>query len=311
MTRPLILALPGNERFADRLRAALDAEVGQIEHRHFPDGESYLRLLSDVTGRDLIIVCTLDRPNPKLAPLLFAADAAHELGARSIGLAAPYLAYMRQDRRFTPGEALTSRSFARLVSSAFDWIATIDPHLHRYAALEEIYGVPCGVGHAAGPIAEWIRDNIERPLLIGPDAESEQWVAEVAAGVGAPFLLCSKQRFGDRNVQVELPDLSGSVGFQPVLVDDVASSGHTLRAAAIGLIDAGWPPPACCIVHALFAEGAHEALWDVASRIVSTDTIAHPSNAIAMAPLLATPIANLIAEVDPRNIARPHRESTD
>ena len=95
------------------------AEIGAIELRAFPDGETYLRFMSDLSGRTLVIVCTLDRPDEKFLPLLFAAATARELGATKVGLVAPYLAYMRQDRRFKPGEAVTSREVARLVSDAF------------------------------------------------------------------------------------------------------------------------------------------------------------------------------------------------
>ncbi|WP_164119514.1 ribose-phosphate pyrophosphokinase-like domain-containing protein, partial [Stenotrophomonas maltophilia] len=84
----------------------------------------------------------LAQPNEKILPLIFAAATARELGAARVGLVAPYLAYMRQDRRFNPGEAVTSRQMAHLVSGAFDWMVTVDPHLHRYSDLSEIYSIP-------------------------------------------------------------------------------------------------------------------------------------------------------------------------
>jgi ribose-phosphate pyrophosphokinase len=82
-------------------------------------------------------------------PLLFAADTARDLGARRIGLVAPYLAYMRQDIRFHAGEAVTSRTFAAILSRHLDWLVTVDPHLHRYHELSEIYRIPTQVVHAA------------------------------------------------------------------------------------------------------------------------------------------------------------------
>ncbi len=181
----VLIPLPGNETMAQSLAATLDATTGDVEIRRFPDGETYLRLLGDVDGREIMIVCTLDRPDDKILPLLFLAATARELGARAIGLVAPYLAYMRQDRRFNPGEAVTSRQIARLLSDSFDWLATVDQHLHRYSALSEIYRIPTKVVHAAPLISEWIRKNVETPLIIGPDSESEQWVSAVAKEAGA------------------------------------------------------------------------------------------------------------------------------
>src|SRR5690606_39101561 len=80
----LIIALPGNEAFADQLAAACGAERGHLETRRFPDGESYVRLHSDVAGRAVDLVCTLARPDEQLAMLLFTADCARELGATEV-----------------------------------------------------------------------------------------------------------------------------------------------------------------------------------------------------------------------------------
>ena len=129
------------------------------------------------------------------------------MGAASVCLVAPYLAYMRQDTRFNPGEAVTSEYFARLLSGAIDRLITIDPHLHRRNSMQEIYSVPCDVLHAAGVISAWIRENIPQALLIGPDSESEQWVSEVARNAGAPSIVLEKIRHGDRDVEVSVIDV--------------------------------------------------------------------------------------------------------
>jgi ribose-phosphate pyrophosphokinase len=207
MTVPLIIPMPGNEATARALAQSLDAAVGQLELRTFPDGETYLRFDSDLSGRSLAIVCTLDRPNDKILPLLFAAAAARELGAVKVGLVAPYLAYMRQDRRFKPGEAVTSREIARLLSNAFDWLVTVDPHLHRYSSLGEIYRIPTRVVHAASLMAEWIKANVPKALIIGPDSESEQWVSIVAKDAGASHTVLEKVRREYRDVEISVKSL--------------------------------------------------------------------------------------------------------
>ena len=298
----IILSLPDGEAFGKRLAAALGTEHAVIETRRFPDGESYLRLPPDLDGRLVVLNCTLADPDPKLASLIFTADAARDLGAAKVGLVAPYLAYMRQDRRFAPGEAITSRSFARLLSAAFDWLITVDPHLHRYASLGEIYTIPTVVVHAAPLLGAWIAANVAHPLLIGPDAESEQWVSEVAAGIGAPHVVLTKHRLGDRSVRIDLPDMTRFAGRQPVLLDDIASSGRTMLEAADRLLEARMPSPVCAVIHPLFAGDAYAALSKKASRIVSTDAVPHPSNAISLAETLATTISELAINVGPAAI---------
>lgn len=294
MTKAIVLSLPDDAAFGQALARVMDAEHATLMWRHFPDGESHLRLPESVAGRPVVINCTLAHPDPKLAPLLFAADAARDLGATSVGLAAPYLAYMRQDRRFHAGEAITSRTFASVLSSSFDWLATVDPHLHRYASLGEIYTIPSQAVHAAPLLGRWIGDNVRNPLILGPDAESEQWVSEVAAGINAPFAVFSKTRLGDRQVRIDAPDLGHYAGHQPVLVDDIASSGRTLIEAARHLENAGFAKPVCVVTHALFAEDAHAALSGVTAAIVSSDTVPHTTNAISVAQELGFAVQTLL-----------------
>ncbi len=290
---PLILPLPGNESFARDLAAAGGGDIGAVETRRFPDGETYLRLLSPVAGRAVDIVATLAGPDPDFLRLAFAADAARAQGAALVRLVAPYLAYMRQDKAFHPGEAVTSDTFARIVSSLFDGLVTVDPHLHRRASLSDLYSIPAATVQAAPALADWIAAEVERPLLIGPDSESAQWVEAIAERISAPWRVMEKTRRGDYDVSVELPDLSGHAACTPVLVDDIASSGRTLIAAAELLAKLGMARPICAVVHALFAGDAYPQLQAVVARVVSCDSVPHPSNAIPLAPLVAAALAAL------------------
>ena len=284
---PIVFALPGSERQGRELTDRLGAEAGVLETRRFPDGESYVRIAAEVAGRDVVLVCTLARPDEQFLRLVFAARTLRELGASRITLVAPYLAYMRQDTRFHPGEAVTSTYFAELLSGEVDRLITVDPHLHRHKALSEIYAVPAVALHAAPLLADWIAAHVEQPLVIGPDVESEQWVSEVAARAGAPYVVLRKERHGDRDVEIAIPDLGAWAGRRPVLIDDIASSGRTLIETARGLAGQGLRPPVCVVVHALFADDAFAELSGLAERIVSTDAVTHPSNGIPLAGLLA------------------------
>ncbi|MBY0399868.1 ribose-phosphate pyrophosphokinase [Myxococcota bacterium] len=290
----IVLALPGNDALAGALARELAWPLGSLASRHFPDGETYLRIESDCAERSVALVCTLDRPDEKVLPLLFAADALRELGATRVGLVAPYLAYMRQDRRFQRGEAVTSRSFARIISSHFDWLATIDPHLHRLRGLDEIYSIPARVVHATPALGTWVAENIERPLLVGPDSESAQWVADVAARAAAPYLVLEKLRHGDREVEVSVPHLEQYRDRTVVIVDDIISSARTMAAAVAHIRAAEMSPPFCLGVHAVFASDAQRTLETAgAGLVVTTDSIPHGSNRIPIAGLLAPAVLSL------------------
>lgn len=293
MTAPLLIAMPGNQAMSLALAQMLGAELGQIELRAFPDGETYLRLLKDVSGRSAIIVCTLDRPNDKILPLIFAAATARELGAVDLGLVAPYLAYMRQDRRFKPGEAVTSRQVAHLLSNTFDWLVTVDPHLHRYGSLSDIYGIPTRVVHAAPLISQWIKQHVVNPVIIGPDRESEQWVSAVARDADAPYTVLQKVRRGDRDVEISVKDLTNFDGRTPVLVDDIISSGRTMIEAVRILLTRGQTAPVCIAVHGLFADKSDVSLAEAGAHVVTSNSVPHKSNGFHVNAILANAIGEL------------------
>lgn len=295
--KPIVFALPGGDAFAARLSRAIGAELAPLSMHRFPDGETLVRLEADVSGRCVVFAGSLDQPDDKTMPLLFAADAARDLGATKIILVAPYLGYMRQDKRFQPGEAITSRTYAALISAAVDALITVDPHLHRYHSLDEIYRIPTRVVASAPLIAKWVRDNVADPLLIGPDSESAQWVAEVASVIDAPYTVLQKIRRGDRDVSISLPDAAQWLAKNPVLIDDIISSGHTLIEAAASLQSAGLGPPICVGVHALFAQDAYQRLLaSGVSRVVTCDTVPHISNAISVVDAVAQAITQMILE---------------
>lgn len=280
------IGLPGNEDLARKLAHLAGGRALDLSCRQFPDGESYVRILGDVQGERVILVCTLADPDPHFLRLVFAAGAAREAGAKRVDLVAPYLAYMRQDRAFADGEAISARHFASLISTAFDSLLTIDPHLHRIHRLSEVFTIPARALHAAPLLADWILDNVERPLVIGPDAESRQWVEDVARQAEAPYAVLQKRRRGDREVDISLPDLSTAKGRRPILVDDIVSSGRTMMQAAAKLRAAGFAAPVVLAVHGLMAEDAYSLLKAVSHAVVTTDSVPHPSNGIEIASLL-------------------------
>jgi len=296
---PVILALPGKEDFSAKVAIQIGADIGQVEIRKFPDEETYVRIDSDLANRDVVLLASLDRPDMKVLPLLFTAATARELGAASVGLAAPYLSYMRQDKRFRAGEGVTSSYFASLLSRWIDWVVTIDPHLHRRSALDEIYAVPTQVLHAAPLISTWIRENVSNPLLIGPDEESLQWVASVAAGEGVaedtqlPYVVLEKLRHGDRDIEIAVPDLEIWQGHTPVLVDDIISTARTMIETLGHLKRAGLNQPICIGVHGIFAGDAFEQLSEQAAQIVTTNAVFHQSNGIDISHLMADGIRSM------------------
>jgi len=301
-----LITWPGNEAFARGLATRLGSSMLPLVLRRFPDGEAYIRFEGDCRSQPVAIVASLDRPDEKTPGLLFLADALRDEGATSVGLIAPYLGYLRQDARFQPGEAVSSKTYARVLSGAFNWLVTVDPHLHRNRSLSEVYTIPARVVHAAPAIAAWVAANVKAPALIGPDSESAQWVSDIAARIAAPWLVLDKTRRGDRDVEVSIPDPTKLKGHTPVLVDDILSSGRTMIAAAKQFRALGAANVIGIGVHAILGGDALTALHAAGiSKVVTCNTITHPTNGIDLTDLVAE-----VHEFRPARAQRPARGTT-
>ena len=295
----ILVPFPEMKTLARSLAPALDADLCPLDWHRFPDGESLMTLPDDMRDADVAILATLRDPDRLALPLRFAAQTARELGARNVGLIAPYLGYMRQDRRFRDGQAVSANLFAGFLAESFDWLVTVDPHLHRIARLEDIFSIPAERVASAPLLAKWIRTNLPDAILLGPDSESQQWVAEVARLAARPYEVLRKIRTGDHEVDISVPESAALLEGTPVILDDIASSGRTMARAVEQLLAAGTGSPVCLAIHAVFAEGAHDVIMSAgAARIVTTDTIPHPSNAIGTAAVLAKSLRSFVSSLD-------------
>ncbi|MDO8249181.1 MAG: ribose-phosphate diphosphokinase [Rhodoferax sp.] len=292
-SKPVLLYFDDELDSATRIAHAGKLALAKIERHCFPDGEIKLRLPDTLPGH-VVILRTLSDPNEKLIELLLVAQTARDLGAMHLTLVAPYLAYMRQDIAFHPGEAISQRIVGRFLAGLFNAVITVDPHLHRVATLQEAVPVANAVVLSGAPLlSDLIAARRQQPLLVGPDEESAQWVAVAASRHGFDHAVCRKVRHGDRTVDVALPDFPVH-GRQVVLLDDVASTGHTVAQAARLLLAAGAASVDVAVTHALFAGDALQILQAAGvGEVWSTDCVRHPSNAVSMATSIAQALTRI------------------
>lgn len=285
--KAIVISYSRNESLAESIAKGVNGEIGEIQIRHFPDGESYVRLITDVLEKPVFVVASLHRPDDKFLSLFFLLRLVRDAGAASITLIAPYLAYMRQDKQFKPGEAVTSAYFGELLSPYIDKMITIDPHLHRRSFMNEVYTAPCKVLHASQSISRWIKKSVSNAVLIGPDSESEQWVSQVAKDANVPYFTLNKERHGDRDVEISFPEISRFTKHTPVLVDDIISTAHTMIVTVKKLLELGFNKPVCVGVHAIFADNSFRELTEAgAFQIATCNTVPHSSNCIDISPLI-------------------------
>ena len=288
-----LLGFPDYREPAIRLAEAADIPYYDIGVHRFPDGESRIQL-PEALPENVVICRTLDHPNAKLVELLLAANTARRLGARRLALVAPYLCYMRQDKAFHPGEAVSQKIIGELLADYFDSLITVDPHLHRVHSLNEVVpDTACITLTATEPMASFLAVTVDKPLLLGPDEESVQWVANLAGHHGYDYGVAKKTRTGDYSVDVKLPAMDFD-GRNIVLVDDIASSGQTLVNAAQKLKDQHPASISVLVTHALFGDDADKSLHEAGVQsIYSTDSVLHASNRIELSGLLVPTLGRI------------------
>ena len=282
-----------------------------VARHRFPDGELRLTLpfadpaagtTADGVPETVVLYRSLHDPNEKLVELLLLAGQARAWGVRHLVLVAPYLAYMRQDISFHPGEVVSQRQLGRLLARDFDAVITVDPHLHRIERLDEAIPVADALALSAAPVlaahaSRALRDEVDATelLLIGPDSESAPWIAAAATTLSCLHGVCSKVRHGDHEVAIALPDVSAQ-GRHVVLLDDIASSGRTLARATEALLAQGALSVDVAVTHALLAHDALDVIRASGVRhFWSTDSVSHASNVVRLAPLLGAALQAVLA----------------
>jgi len=289
-----VACFPDERAPASRLAAALAAPLAPVTPHWFPDGETRPRVAAPA-AEVTVVYRSLDRPNGKLVDLLLAADAWRRAGAQRLILVAPYFCYLRQDAVFEPGEPLSRDVVAPLIGARFDGVVTVQAHLHRTPDLAGALGTPACNLWAVEPLARALPSYSARPLVVGPDAESAPWAQAWSRRLCGDAIALSKRRMGDRDVAVaDLP--AAAVRERPVvLIDDVAASGETLVRAVAAAKRAGAASIDVAVAHALMTPEATGRVKAAGARtIVSTDSIAHQTNAAPLAPILADAVRRML-----------------
>jgi ribose-phosphate pyrophosphokinase len=261
-----VVSLPGAQGAATRIAERLAAPCSQLVSWNFAGREAH-RLATDIAGRDVAVVAQLRDADAALTNLLFSAGALRQLGAARIGLVAPYLPSLRSDG-------------ARWVSKAFDWLVTVDPPLQGARSLDDVLPMASALVPSAPALAAWVQTRVLQPYLLGPDPQRSRWLSQVAALAGCPH---AALRIRDDELAAEplLPDLHVLRGHTPVLIDAAIADAQAMVHAVRRLLALGFAAPVCVGVHAVFAGDAEARLRSAgAARIVTCNTLPHPSNAI-------------------------------
>jgi ribose-phosphate pyrophosphokinase len=185
----------------------LDVKAHYPNIARFPDGE--IRVIEgDYTPQPTVAyVQTMHpRPNDTLVEMMFTADLLKDLGAKRVIAVVPYLGYTRQDTRREAGEAISVKSMLKALDFAgVDDILSVDIHLHRLSLSEMSNFSKIGMHEvsAVDLLAQKAGKSLTKPLVIGPDVESERWAARAAELLGTDYDVLEKTRVSAKEIQIK------------------------------------------------------------------------------------------------------------
>jgi len=270
----IIIACSHGLHLAKKISKKIKQKYSALEVTHFPDSEIKLRFNVNIKNKVVVLVQSFyGNINDCVIETLFAAETAKDLGAKKIILVAPYFPYLRQDRRFNPGECISLKTIAKNIDEDFDEVYIIDPHLHREKTLNHIFKIKAYKLTANNLIESYIKNRIRSPVIIGPDRESYKWAQKVAEKIGCDFAIMEKKRHSARKVSVKLNKKIDIKSKNLIFIDDMISTGHTLLEAIKAMKKLGAKKVSCLAVHGILVEDALEKLQKAGANIICSNTI--------------------------------------
>lgn len=282
-----IIAGPASRELSHRIAEMLKADLIEVAHKIFPDGESYIRLDGDIKGENIVIVQTTSPPqDSRLMQLAFMADAAKRAGANRVIAVVPYLAYARQDKVFLPGEPVSIEVVAKILWTAgIDCLVTVN--IHQAKVLERFPMMTKNLSAIPLLAAYLKRRGLEGAFALAPD-KGAMYIAEEAAKIlGGEYGYLEKQR--DRYTgQITVAEKAFNIRDKKVIIfDDIISTGGTIAAAAKLLRSLGASSVYAACVHPLLVGDAEKRMIEAGvEEVIGTDSVPSHVSKVSIASLI-------------------------
>ena len=266
----LLFSGTSNEKLAGEVARSLGVSLGKLSISTFPDGEIGIEIYENVRGRDAFVLQTIARrPNHYLMELLILIDALKRASCRSITFVIPYFGYARQDRKDKGRVPITAKLIADILQQAgADRGLTMDLHAEQ---IQGFFDIPVDNLYARPLLEKAVQSlGLDSYVVVAPDLGSIKLAKAFAQEVGADFAIVDKRRVDAEHV--EPGALIGSVEGRPVvIIDDLVSTGETLKIAARACKKAGASQIYAVATHGLMADKAFRG--SAIEKLIITDTI--------------------------------------
>ena len=301
MTTTLVCSTASYDYLGDDVSATAGWARGAVEHRTFPDGERYLRVTTDCADRDVVLVGGTASDADTLELYDLACGLVNE-GAYRLTLVIPYFGYSTMERAVRPGEIVTAKNRARLLSSIpvasrGTQVFLLDLHVASLAHYFEggirpvhVYGKPIVIAAARRLCGG------EDFVLACTDAGRAKWVESLANDLGVDAAFVYKRRLS--GTKTEVSGVSAQVqGKRVIIYDDMIRTGSSLVGAARAYAEAGATAIDAIATHGVFPGDALSRIraTGLFGQLVVTDS--HPrANALRGPDLVVERTAAVLVE---------------
>ena len=286
----MLFAGTSHKELAEQIAKNLEIELGKTLIETFPDGEIGVSILESVRGKDVFVVQSMaPHPNSYLMELLIFVDALKRSSAHSIIAVIPYFGYARQDRRGMGREPITAKLVADLLQrSGVTRILTMDLHTEQ---IQGFFDIPVDNLYARPVLVEAVR-KLRPNQVVTPDVGSIKLACAFAEKLNIDFAVIDKRRINANEVESALV---GDVYQKRVLlVDDMCSTGGTLKKAALVCKKAGASAVFAAVTHGLFIGNFENSGLE---KIIMSNTVSTSNcfvEVVSVAPLFAEAIRSIV-----------------
>ena len=289
-------SVPG---LAKSIARRMDTKVHFPSIEKFPDGEIHVVEGDYTPPKTVVYVQTMHpHPNDMLVEMMLTVDLLKELGAERVIAVIPYVGYMRQDTRHVKGEAVAIRTMLKMLDYAgVNDIVGVDLHLHRLG-IEELASFSRIKIHEVSAVellAAKAGKGLARPLVVGPDSESERWAAAAAGVLGTDYDVLEKHRLSAREIE-HRPRSMAVKGRDVLIIDDIVSTGGTIKDVIKSLKAQGAGRVNVACTHAVLSDiDSLTGLFRMGMEdIVSTNTINNESGIVDVSGIIVGKLKELL-----------------
>ncbi|UCH89507.1 MAG: ribose-phosphate diphosphokinase [Thermoplasmata archaeon] len=284
----LIVGGSASKTISQNLSKVMNANLAEVNSKRFPDDECYIRIMTDLTGEDIVLVQNT-YPDLNIIELFLLQDAIKEYDIKKLVTVIPYFGYGRQDKKFNEGESISARALVKRIQVQSDAVITVD--LHETSILDW-FDIPARNVSAMPEIGRYLRQfNID--IVVSPDKGAAELAELTAKTLECPWDYLDKTRIDSETVKIA-PKSIPVEGKRVAIVDDIIATGGTIITASNQLKEQGCDSVIVACTHGLYTGGAINKLINSLDKVISTDSLETKTSEVSSAPEIKSALLELL-----------------